>query len=327
MFQNIEKDFEENQNTYEDVELNKKRKIKQVLKKCLSKQLVIVYLVSFLLSFVSFGANKELAPFGIAMLIAILSNCIPIGIVSILVVIGTSIAFGMQATLSILLILLLVFVSILIRTPKYEEESNEKRKLGLRLFVSCLMIQIAQIVGKEIMVYDLLSCFIYSITAYIFYKIFTNSIPAITSIGERKAYSIEEVMGASLLFAISVCAIGNINVFGYSVRNILCILIVLVMGWKNGILVGATAGVTIGSVVGIIGEAEPVMIATYALSRNDSRNIPPLRENRCCDRVRIRQYSSFLCHKWKYIFYYCIARNINCFFRFVSSAKQNENRD
>lgn len=266
MFQNIAKDFEENQNTYEDVELNKKMNIKQVLKKCLSKQLGIVYLVSFLLSFVSFGMNKELAPFGMAILMATLSNCIPIGIVSILVVTGTSIAFGGQATVRVLLTLLLVFVSILIKAPKYAEESNEKRKLGLRLFISCLVVQIAQILGKEIMVYDLLVCFIQSIATYIFYKIFANSIPAITSIGERKAYSIEEVMGASLLFAISVCAIGNINVFGYSVRNILCILIVLIMGWKNGILVGATAGVTIGSVVGIIGEAEPIMIATYALS-------------------------------------------------------------
>lgn len=326
MFQNIAKDFEENQNTYEDVELNKKISIKQLLKKCLNKQLGIVYLVSFLLSFVSFGANKELAPFGIAMLIATLSNCIPIGIVSILVVIGTSIAFGGQATLSVLLTLLLVFVSILIKAPKYAEEANEKRKLGLRLLISCFVVQLAQILGKEIMVYDLLFCFIHSIATYIFYKIFSNSLPAIASIGERKAYSIEEVMGASLLFAISICAIGNINVFGYSVRNILCILIVLIMGWKNGILVGATAGVTIGSVVGIIGMAEPVIIATYALSRNDSRNIPTFRKNRSSNRLYTREYFTFLCNKWKYLFYHSIARNPNCFFRLISSSKQNENR-
>lgn len=266
MFQNIAKGFEENQNSYEEVELNKKIKISQVLKKCLSKQLVILYIISFLLSFVSFGTSKELAPFGIAILVATLSNCIPIGIVSIIVVIGTSIAFGGQATMSLLLTLLLVFVSILIRAPKYDEESNEKRKLGLRLWISCFAVQFMQMLGKEILIYDLLFCFINSIAAYIFYKIFTNSITVITNIGEKRAYSIEEVMGASLLFATSVCAIRNVNVFGYSVRNILCILIVLIMGWKNGILVGATTGITIGSVVGIIGGGEPVIIATYALS-------------------------------------------------------------
>jgi len=134
MFQNIAKDFEENQNTYEDVELNKKMNIKQVLKKCLSKQLGIVYLVSFLLSFVSFGMNKELAPFGMAILMATLSNCIPIGIVSILVVTGTSIAFGGQATVRVLLTLLLVFVSNLIKAPKYRIshliENDHKSKKG-----------------------------------------------------------------------------------------------------------------------------------------------------------------------------------------------------
>lgn len=272
MFQNIARNFEENQNFDEEVELNKKTQIKQVLKKCLSKQLVILYMVSFLLSFVSFGINKELAPFGIAILVATLSNCIPIGIVSILVLVGTSIAFGGSATLSVLLTLLFVFLSILIKSPKYEGENNEKRKLGLRLFISCFAVQMAQVLLKEIIVYDLLFCFINSIATYIFYKIFTNSIPAVTNIGERRAYSIEEVMGASLLVAISICAFGNVHLFGYSIRNILCILIVLIMGWKNGILVGATAGVTIGSVVGIIGGSEPTMIATYALSRNDSRH-------------------------------------------------------
>ena len=48
--------------------------------------------------------------------------------------------------------------------------------------------------------------------------------------------------------------------------NILSILIVLILGWKNGILVGATGGITIGVVLGIISGAEPVMIAVYAVS-------------------------------------------------------------
>ena len=49
-------------------------------------------------------------------------------------------------------------------------------------------------------------------------------------------------------------------------RNILSILIVLVLGWKNGILVGATSGITIGVTLGIITDSEPIMIAAYAIS-------------------------------------------------------------
>ena len=46
----------------------------------------------------------------------------------------------------------------------------------------------------------------------------------------------------------------------------LSILIVLVLGWKNGILVGATSGVTIGVTLGIITGGEPIIIAAYAIS-------------------------------------------------------------
>ncbi len=266
MFQNISKDFNENQNLDKDVEFNRKEKIKEVLKACFTKKMVLLYITSFLLSFVSFGGNEELAPFGMAMLVAILASNIPIGIVSIFVLIGTGVSFGGNAMLKMLLSLLLVFVSILVKAPKYDSQNNEKRKLGLRLFISCLIVQIVPVFFKNIMVYDILLGLIYSIATYIFYKIFVNSITIIMNIGENRAYSIEEVLGASLMLAISICSIGNISIYGYSVRNILCILIVLIMGWKNGILVGATSGITIGSVVGIIGGAEPSIIATYALS-------------------------------------------------------------
>ena len=274
MFQNIARDFEENQDSYEDVKLNKSDRIKEIISKWFNFKMIILYVVSFLLSFVSFGINSDFAPFGIAILVAILAYCMPVGIVGILVLIGTSIKFGGGNALSVLATLLLVFVSILIKSPKYDEDNNEKRKLGLRLLISSIIVQAIRLLFiKEFVLYDVIYGLVFSIATFVFYKIFVNSLPVITNIRERRAYSIEEVMGAALLVSISFCAIGNVNVFGFSISNILCILIVLIMGWKNGILVGSTAGITIGSVIGIISGAEPVMIATYALSRNDSRNI------------------------------------------------------
>ena len=40
----------------------------------------------------------------------------------------------------------------------------------------------------------------------------------------------------------------------------------MILGWKNGILVGATSGVTIGVTLGVISGSEPIMIAAYAIS-------------------------------------------------------------
>ena len=38
------------------------------------------------------------------------------------------------------------------------------------------------------------------------------------------------------------------------------------MDGKKGILIGATSGITIGAVLGIIGNGEPALIASFALS-------------------------------------------------------------
>ena len=149
---------------------------------------------------------------------------------------------------------------------KREEEKNEKRKLTLRLFIVTLVINLFGIIFKEPLIYDYLVAFMSSILVCIFYKVFTNGIDVLVSIGEKKAYSIEEVMSACLMIAICISPLGSFNIFGFNVRNILCILIVMIMGWKNGILVGATTGITIGTVLGIVGESEPILIASYALS-------------------------------------------------------------
>ena len=115
------------------------------------------------------------------------------------------------------------------------------------------------------LLYDLLTAIVSSLVTYIFYKIFVNSIPVVREYG-IKAFTIEEVMGASLMLAVAVYSMHGLNVFGLSISNILSIMIVMFLGWKNGMLVGATSGITIGIVLGIVGTSNPVIIASYAIS-------------------------------------------------------------
>ena len=271
MFQNIEKDFNEAQDDLEDIydefeRKNKKSRVKEILKSEFTKQKILLYIIAFMVSLVSFGTNKELAPFGIAMFAAILSSSIPVAIPFLIIGIGNTVSFGPSSLLSYILMALILFFGILIKPPKYNEENNEKRKLGFRLVLACIIVKLGALLFKEFMVYDLLMAIMYIVITFTFYKIFVNAIKVITKIGEHNAFSIEEVMAASLSLAIAASSIGNFAIFGYSVKNILCILIVLVMGWKNGILVGGTAGITVGTVLGVIGTGNIALVATYALS-------------------------------------------------------------
>ena len=72
----------------------------------------------------------EFAPFGLAIFAAVCSNKIPAGIVYIISAIGTFIRFGVNGLLSYLVSTLLLVVMILIFRPRYEENRNEKQKLG-----------------------------------------------------------------------------------------------------------------------------------------------------------------------------------------------------
>ena len=114
--------------------------------------------------------------------------------------------------------------------------------------------------------YDFLTAIMVAITSYIFYKIFVNSISVVKEYGIKRVFTVEEVIGASLLLAIAISAVGNYSILGFGVRNIFCIFMVLYLGYRNGMLVGATAGITIGVVISILGGEEQILIAAYAIS-------------------------------------------------------------
>lgn len=116
------------------------------------------------------------------------------------------------------------------------------------------------------LVYDLISAIMYGIITYIFYKIFTNSVSVIKQYGIKKAFSIEEIIGASLIISIAVVSLSDLQIFKLSITNILSVMLVLFLGWKNGMLVGATSGITIGMALGIITSSSPILVASYAVS-------------------------------------------------------------
>lgn len=266
MFQNISKDSIE---LNEDVEFNKKENLKEVIKRLFAKQNIMLYIITLMISMVGFSSNNlifSFVPFGLALIAATLSNGLPIGIMYVLSLIGTFVRFGTNNLLTYFITSLVFFVLVLIIRPKIQENVNEKKKIGSHLFLAVFLVQVIPMLFRTFYVFDLFTSVMLGMTTYIFYKIFVSSISMIREFGKKKAFTIEEVMGTSLLLAIAISVFGDFTVLGFSLKNVLSILIVLVLGWKNGILVGATGGVTIGVVLGIVSGSEPIMIAAYALS-------------------------------------------------------------
>ena len=261
MFQNINEDTINinNENTRDN------KQGVNIFANVFAKNNIVLYVVSFMLSMV--GLTGEFSIFSVSMLGACFASSVPaLGIV-LVSLIGNLIKYGVGGALGYFLTALIMVVTLFLIKPVYnEQERNEKIKIGKNVFISTLLLQIIKLAISTFTIYDMLSGVAVSIIALVFYKIFVNAIVVLQDFNKKSAFSIEEVIGASLLLAISVGAFGDLNIFGFGIRNILSILIVMILGWKNGVLVGTTSGVTIGVTLGIITGSEPIMIAAYAIS-------------------------------------------------------------
>ena len=238
---------------------------KNILANVISKKYIFLYIITFMISTINMGYN--VSPFSIAIVAAAIANEIPIMLIITLAGIGNIVGAGGFSLLNFIFIFLVFFASLLLKEPIYNEPTrNEKVFLSKRIFFASLIVNLVKIYTSGFLIYDLLVAICMSFLIVIFYKIFVNSLNVITNYNDKMAFSIEEILGASLMIAISLCCFGDLKVLGFSIRNVLSIFIVLVLGWKNGILIGTTAGATIGVTLGIICNNEPIVVATYTIS-------------------------------------------------------------
>ena len=138
MFQNIANDFSDNnKNHYKDVKLNNEE-IGMFLKRSFSRQNIILYVISFMISMVSFGGDISLglAPFGLAILAATASSGIPISIVYIITLLGSFVGLGKDITANYFLTSLVFFATLFIVKTKKQVDYNEKLKLGKNIIIS-----------------------------------------------------------------------------------------------------------------------------------------------------------------------------------------------
>ena len=255
-------------NTNDEI-VNESNVIREFFKDNFKIKNIIVYILSFMMSLIG-GQDgsifSQIAPFGLAMFAACVGSGVPIAIVAITTLAGYTIKSGVGGFTTILLTILVFLACILIKRPDEDEEKNEHLKVGMQITFSVFVVQLIKSLFKGILLYDILYNIMLSIVIYILYKIFVNGLAVIQDYKEKEVFSLEEVMGAGMLLAIAINCFENFSIFGYSVRNILSILIVLVLGWNNGMLVGATAGISIGTILGLLNGQEPIMLAAYGIS-------------------------------------------------------------
>ncbi len=243
---------------YDEFEEEEKNKIVNVKN-------ILTLVISFLIGQVQFVAG--FSPFGIAMLASCLSNEIPLVISFVGTGLGILIKFGIGNFIKyVITTFIFLILTVLFKNKKKIKEDN-KDISKLKLFFSVLLVEVGAILlSGQVLIYDLVVAITMAISTLVFYTLFTYGLSTIIEYKDKLIFSIEEVISASILLSLAISSIFPINIFGINFRNVICIVIVLILGWKNGISIGTTAGVTIGSILALVGVGDLTLIASYAIS-------------------------------------------------------------
>ena len=258
MFQNITENVEEQENV-------KKNKIHLMVREFLKVQNVILFVLTLLMSTLSI--EEEIAPFGLAMVAATLSSGVPVFGVLVSAAIGTLAGNGIGAFLNFVLSSIIYFALVLIFKPKVAiEERNELLKTGKRLFIASFLVSFFQNIHGIVLTYDIFMALVAAALTYVFYKIFVNGLAVIKDWKVKQAFTLEELIGASIIVGIASMILNQVTIFGLHLSNIVIVFLVMLLGWKNGMLVGCTTGLSMGLVISMIELQNGLQIAVFAVS-------------------------------------------------------------
>lgn len=242
---------------YQEVrnKLDEEKKIN--FKKFFDKKSIVIYLLSIFIGTCKLASGAT--PFGLALLGAIADSKFPLIIPWILIGASTGISFGWTCFLKFIISSLIFIIC------KSFLKENTKTGNSAKILFATAISEIIILLSSQTLIYDAVMAAFMSTTTAIFYLVFSEGLPVILEFEKKKIDSHETLMAAGILFAVVISAFGDLNILGLSLRGIVSVLIVLLLGWKRGAVVGVISGVSISLVLGIMGIADASTVATYAV--------------------------------------------------------------
>lgn len=226
-----------------------------------AREYVIVIGIAFLLGRVK--AAGGLMPFGLAFFAAAYAVN-KTGVKQLLVgiaVLAGILSAGIGAHLIIYASSLVVFS--LLMFPWNKSRNISVIRLALTSFFSLLLPNMTTAWLQNFLLYDILKALFESFIVFVLVFIFKNSMCILDANLPRKAFSAEEVISVSILLSLCIAGFSDINVYGFSLKNILCIFFILLFSFRFGAGVGAGIGVAMGLIASMSTSTTPYVIGSY----------------------------------------------------------------
>ena len=138
-------------------------------------------------------------------------------------------------------------------------------KVAMVLSASILIPQLLVAGLKGFLLFDILKALFSSFIVFVLYFIFRFAVPVMTGAVKKALLDGEEAISLAITAALVLAGIGELQIFGFSLRNILCVLLLLFFSYKSGAGVGAASGAVIGLTISLSSGFTPSVAGTYSL--------------------------------------------------------------
>lgn len=185
----------------------------------------------------------DFRPFNYVLLAVASAFEVPLILVLIASVAGLAIGGYSSATVMLLIFFLLYN---LITAIVNIEGINRKYTVFIKFMASIAILQIVSTFITGDLFTQLFSVLSTIVLPGIIYLIVVTGMNVILNIKNGFVYTKEESIAMILTVAILLSSLGSVSVLGFKIVEILALILILIYGWGNGAILGATAGLIIG---------------------------------------------------------------------------------
>lgn len=219
---------------------------------------LIVIPAAFLLGRISLMGG--LMPFGIALYAATLGLNLSRILIALAIIAGM-LTSGATVQIYTAAVSMLLFNAMNI---PFKKSVGSSLRTAITAFAGVLIPEMLITYLQGFLLYDIFKSLLNGFLIFALVFVFKNVLDVLGSTSKRHVLTNEEVLSIAIACALSIGGLGTWALLGISLRNILCILVILVFSYRTGAGNGAAIGVIVGTVISISSNSSPVMVSSYA---------------------------------------------------------------
>ncbi len=229
-------------NKYLDNDIDEKvESVLNTIKKVVNFKNIVFVLFALLLSTKTFIGDFR--PFNYVLLAVASAFEVPL----LLVLVASAIGLAVGSCSSSLILLIVFFLLYNLVTAIVNIEGiNRKYTIFIKFFVSIAILQIVASFITGALFTELFKVLSSIVASGIIYLVAVTGMNVILNLKNGFIYTKEESIMMMLTIAMLISAVSPISILGFKLVEIIAFILILIYGWGNGAILGATTGLMIG---------------------------------------------------------------------------------